>query len=170
MIPTINKECSNFLNLSKGNYLIKYLKSEGEGLRKVKVRRKKWNSEFVEVFNSAFPEYNEILQRSIITSHEPNISDGEAFYIFPIDGFKFLYNPNVKDIVKTYKEIFLKLKLIFSDESSTFMNDILKNGYMSDKLDYAINENSQIIIYNIPYYYALRKSLVDDYTKIIYDN
>lgn len=175
MIPTISEECSEFLTLSKGQPLTRFLKKEGNGLRRIKVRWKKsklWESEFIHTFNSSFPQYKDILHRSVLASKNPDVSemneDEEPFFIFPINNFKFCYNPNITNITKTYEKLYENLNDFFSEESVNIFHDLIRTGYVFSELDEGIEKNSQVIIYNIPYYYALRASLVPDYRDIIY--
>lgn len=175
MLPTLSKECSEYLNLSEGNPLIKNLPIHNDGFRKVKVRKKKnLNSEFIELFNEVFEDHEDLYQRAIFASpnviKSPVLDEVEPFYIFPIDGFKYMYAENVANTSDTYKEIFDKLMQNLQNEQGIeIFLDVLRFNYKKDNLAEGIKSGSEIIIYGVPYYYAIRKSIIDDYRKFFYD-
>jgi hypothetical protein len=170
MIPTISKECGQFLEESKMIPLIKMLPSKGETFRRVKVRKKDWDSTFISSFNKAFNTYKNLMQRSVISQNVlENIDGKEMFYIFPIDGYKFLYSPLVDNSKNHYESLFNKLSDCLKENSADMFVDIIRNQYVSENLGMALKNNYELIIYDIPYYYALRKSIVDDYKGLIYD-
>lgn len=175
MLPTLVKECNQFLQISDGNPLIKNLPIHNDGFRKVKVRKKKnIKEDFVELFNEVFEDHEDLYQRAIFASSNtvtPNITDQiEPFYIFPIDGFKFMYAENVSNTSDTYKEIFDKLmQNLDNTQGIELFSDVLRFNYKKDNLAQGIKTGAEIIIYGIPYYYAIRKSLIDDYKQFFYD-
>lgn len=170
MIPTISKECRQFLHESQGKHLIKMLPKGGEAFRRVKVRKKDWNSNFISSFNNAFNSYKDLMQRSVLASNQPEQIEGrEEFYIFPIDGYRFFYSPAVENTKNHYESLFNKLSECVKERSADIFVDVLKNQYVTDNIEIALSNNYELIIYDIPYYFALRKSLVDDYKTMIYD-
>lgn len=170
--PTIKRECSIFLHESNNKPLIKNLSIRNDGFKKIKVRKKKKQDIFIEAFNIAFPEHKNIFQRSIFANGDnasipPTNSDIEPFYIFPIDGYKFMYNIQVKNSSLEYKEsIDNILKNINENAAIEIFSDIIRKNYNNNDLEHGINSDAEIIIYGIPYYYAIRKSLVDHYVKL----
>jgi hypothetical protein len=175
MLPTLSKECSEYLNLSQGCPLLKNLPIHNDGFRKVKVRKKKnLNSNFIELFNEVFEDHDDLYQRAVFASSNILVPDPienvEPFYIFPIDGFKFVYAENVSNTSNTYKEMFDKLMQNLDNEQGIeIFLDVLRFNYKKDDLVHGIKSGSEIIIYGIPYYYAIRKSIIDDYRKFFYD-
>lgn len=172
MIPTLVDECSEFLIESKGKFLLKNLPKTYEGFKKIKVRKKKnLKNAFAPSFNHTFNSYNDLLNRAIfVNSLEPENNDKEPFYIFPINGYRFMYNTQVNNIKLEYEDFFSKLNSwLNEDDSKKVFSDIIKNHFISDNLDYAIRSKCEILFYGINYYYAIRKSLIDDYKKFIYD-
>lgn len=173
MLPTLINECSQFLTSSYGLPLQKNLPIHSDGFRKVKVRKKKkLNSDFIELFNEVFEDHEDLYQRAIFASSvTPNPIDTlEPFYIFPIDGFKFVYAENVSNTSDTYKEVFDKLmRNLDNVQGIEIFLDVLRFNYKKDDLRLGIESGSEIIIYGIPYYYAIRKSIIDDYRKFFYD-
>ena len=170
MIPTITKECGQFLEESRRKALIKMLPTEGIGFRRVKVRKKDWDSSFISSFNNAFNDYKNLMQRCVLASSEPEeIVGREPFYIFPVDGYQYLYSPAVESAKNHYEGLFHKISDCVKEHSVDLFMDILQSEYVSDNIEIALEHNYEIILYDIPYYYAVRKSIVDDYKTLIYD-
>ena len=169
----ILEECSDFLSENGSNPLVKTLKKDTRHLRKVKVRTKRKNEPFIKTFNKAFDDsFHNIYGRSIFCNgnHTKKINENmELVYVFPINGFKFLFNPNVEyhmEYDKTFKEIKGKLS---STDIKNIMVDMIEYSYSSCK--YTLKEASfsgkEVIIYNIPYYYAVRVDRHPDYERFL---
>lgn len=172
MLPTIEKECSQFLEQSFGYPLLKNLPSNTDGFRKVKVRKRNQTGMIYNLFDSTFKEdYSQILQRCVFAYGEQGLElpseDTEPFYIFPIDGYKFMYAENVISTTDNYKNVLDLLLETIGDTAIETLQDVLKYQYKHDKLYEALTEQSEIIIYNIPYFYAIRKTLVDNYYEFL---
>lgn len=168
MLPTLAQECSEFLNLSKGFPLIKNLPKSYNGFAKVKIRnKKKIPFNFSNDFNSAFPEYKNLLNRCLLIS-QINSPDTEPFYIFPIDGFKFIYNPQISFLISHYTEMYKKLNEFVKDGAEKVFIDLIRTNFVDTRLDEAIKNKNEIIFYNISYYYAIRVDIVDDYKQFVY--
>ena len=174
MLPTLAYECSEFLMESGGKPLLKNLPKFRDGFIKVKVRHQRNSDPFIENFNTALAgEQSRLLQRSVLAhgessfvpSKDPNL---EPFYIFPIDGFKYMYNPSAASAME-YKDTFDKLISNIGDSAPEIFQKLLKYDYVFDKLSEGIAGGSEIIFYGIPYYFALRKSIIDDY-KLFYES
>lgn len=175
MIPTLEKECKQYLIASQGNPLLKYLPSHADGFRKVKVRKKKQQDNYIQSFNNAFfNEHEDLALRSIYANGLTSFDDSantiaEPFYIFPIDGYKFMYSSEVSSSSLHYKETFEKLLEKIGNNGVNIFIDLLKYNYTFENLENGIKTGAEIIIYNIPYYYAIRKSLVENYHSFIYE-
>lgn len=162
MIPTLREECFEFLNESNGNYLVKNLPKKYQGFARVKVRLGRTKNQFEENFNQAFESRKKRLHQSGIFAYpditwlEPQ-SEAEPFYIFPINGYQLIFNPVVKNSKNDYD---------FVDDmhiSQQIITDQLQISYQSGTLLEAMEHKCEIIIYGIPYYYAIRATLIDDY-------
>lgn len=151
--------------------MIKALPKHADGFRKVKVRKKKVKDLFEEQFNkSFFTEFNEIRNRAVfVNGTQPVSSDTELFYVFPINGYRFMYSPTVHDSTELYKDTFDKLIRSVGDTGMDIFKEMLQLSYTYEDLQYGINQGCEVIIYDIPYYYAIRTSLVDDYRKWFYN-
>lgn len=176
MTPTLIKECIEFLNLSNGQPLLKNLPVHRDGFRKVKVRKKKNENQFIKSFNEAFWTENEdLIQRSVFANgltsfNEVNDSVVEPFYVFPINGFKYMYSMEVRSSSLQYKETFDDLLETIGYESGVrLFTEVLKYDYLFSDLETGIASGAEIIIYDIPYYYAIRKSLIADYKAFVYN-
>jgi len=172
------ERCSEFLEESGGQPLLKNLPSEYGDFHKVKVRLRKSHkedtSDFMDTFNEAFEDQlHNLRQRAVFAngpvSFESADSDElEPFYIFPIDGFQYMYSKEVEDSSEDYKAVFDAIFEQFgSDKGNEVITDLLKFTYTSARLDEGIESGSEIIIYNIPYFYAIRASTVDDYSTLL---
>lgn len=169
----IIRKCSDFLKESNGNPLIKILPKQGPDQRKVKVRKRKSDSLFDTFFNSVFIEHPDLRQRCVFTSGTKALSsynenqDMDIFYIFPINGYNFLYSPAVMDSYIQYNEILEKFINVMDQEHAieTF-SEVLKYEYTSTNLAHGIELGCEIILYGIPYYYAIRKSSVISYSTL----
>lgn len=162
MIPTIAKECSRFITESNGRYLVKNLPRNYLGFSKVKVRFKKQTTDFIESFNEAFKsKSHDLHQRAIFTYSDiealDNDPDAEPFFVFPTDNYKIIFNPLVENSQNDY-ESYEKLSI-----QSDMVTDQLKLSYNSGSLMEAMEARCEIVIYGIPYYYAIRSSLIEDY-------
>lgn len=169
------RECSNFLVESKGNPLIKYLPKNGPDQRKIKVRKGKKPSTFDNLFNNVFIDHPNLRQRCVFCNGVSGISKLEqsedesldCFYIFPVDGFEFIYSPIVFDSSIQYKDTLQKFIEVMGecDAIETF-SEVLKYDYTSSDLIEGIQTGCEIIVYSIPYYYAIRKSSVQNYSTL----
>lgn len=166
MLPTIKEECGLFLVESAGKPLLKSLPRNSDGYRRVKVRKKKSKDTFVETFNETFfMEYTDIRNRAVFVNGTQVEDDGhELFYIFPVDGYSFMYNPEVSDSSESYKKAFHTLIESNTEDGVEIFKDLLQYSYQYDDLPRAIDRGCEIIIYDISHYFAIRKTLIDNYT------
>lgn len=168
-IQLIKTGCSQFLKESQGQPLFKNLSVKYMDFDKVKVRKRKGEAgEFTETFNEAFEfQHPGIRQRAIFTnggsSFEPIFNEElEPFYMFPIDGYKFMYSKEVENSGQEYKQVFETLFEQFGEEKgNAVLTDLLRFTYTSTALNEGIESGSEIIIYGIPYFYAIRTSMFE---------
>lgn len=163
MLPTIVNECSQFLTESDGNYIIKNLPRTHQGFAKIKVRLGKRKTKFTESFNRAFETTKHDLHHRAIFAYTNDSllqedSNLEPFFIFPINGYEFIYNPMVCNSSEDYSKI---------NMSSDLITDLLKLSYQTGTLSEALQFKCEIVFYGIPYYYAIRQSLIEDYHNFI---
>lgn len=172
-IATIRARCDQYLRESAHLPLYKLLPKAYDDFQRVKVRQQKKTDVITEAFNAAFDgDFNNIRQRAVFTTPAlPQATDShEPFYIFPTNGFKFLYSKEVKDSSSDYKRVIDTLfeRLDNNDKAIEIVTDLLKLTYNREHLLEGIMSESEIIIYGIPQYYALRVSSVAPYGKIFH--
>ncbi len=173
-LELIKKQCGLFIDESNGLPIMKNLPQTYKDFQKVKVRKRKHTNIFSNTFNGAFKdELNDLRERAIfvngLSTFEENKEDEvEPFYIFPINGFKFLYSKEVKNSTKNYKQVFESIFCQMGEESGKeVLTDLLRFTYVSENFSAGIATGAEIILYGIPFYYALRQSHVDNYDKLL---
>jgi len=172
-LSIIAERCTDFIELSEGNPILKNLSNSYGDFHKIKVRKRK-GDKFTKMFNEAFTqELENLRERSIfangnLTFKESDNPDLEPFYIFPIDGFQYMYSKEVENSSTNYKNAFdAILEQLGKEEGKNIITELLKFNYTSDNLVEGIQSGSEIIIYNIPYFYGIKKETVDDYSQLI---
>lgn len=170
-LGTIKSACEQFLKESALLPLYKLLPRTYNDFHRVKVRQQKRNDNITEAFNNAFgTQFSNIRQRAIFAS--PMISEAteehEPFYVFPINGYRFLYSKEVYNSSANYQQVIETLFQQFEDSNKTLevVTDILKYTYVRENLAEGISADAEIIFYGIPYFYALRVSAVPPYGKL----
>lgn len=170
---TLRSNCSQFIQESAGLPLYRNLPSTYAAVQRVKVRAKKRPSVVGEALNRAFEDsYQNISQRAIF-AHPSFLAeqdyDSEPYYVFPINGYKFIYSKEVSESTSGYQEVMSTLIEQLKDEQTAndLVSDLLKFTYTSRNLSEGINSGCEIILYGIPYYYAVRCSAYPDYARII---
>ena len=169
---SIRTSCSQFIDESAGLPLFRQLPISYADVHRVKVRAKKRSSVVGEAFNKAFEQnYTNISQRAVFATPSKQYSDPthEPFYIFPINGFRFIYSKEVSESTSGYQQVMNTIVEQLKDEqaASKLVSDLLKFSYTSVNLYEGINSNCEIILYGIPYYYAVRCSAYPEYQQII---
>ena len=177
-LEIIAERCQEFIRESEGQPLLKNLPEDYGDFYKVKVRKRKQRKQdpkhFAEMFNKAFEdEMQDLRERSVfangeLTFKENGDTEQEAFYIFPVDGYEFMYSKEVENSSVSYKNAFNSLtEKLGTEEGENIISELLKFTYTSENLVEGINSGAEIIIYNIPYFYAIRKETVDNYQNLI---
>lgn len=167
LIETIRDECSQFIYQSDGFPLLKNLPKSYNDFYRVKVRKRKGDSVSTH-FNEAF-DYHQLRQRAVFANGFESLEEASEndtpFYIFPINGYRFTYQNNVQNSNDDYKKSFNSILESLGDEKGgEVISDMLQFSYVdNENLAEGIKNGAEIIIYNIPYFYALRDSIVDNY-------
>lgn len=174
-IEILGTRCAQFFCEADNQPLLKNLSVNYGDLHKVKVRKRKAEqTEFADTFNEAFElQHPGLRQRAIFangkSSFQPIVNDSiEPFYVFPVDGYKFIYSREVQNSGHEYKHIFETLFEQFGEEKGNAVaTDLLRFTYTSKSLCEGIETGCEIIIYGIPYFYAVRVSSVTDYDDLL---
>lgn len=171
ILSTINKRCSDFIQESQNEPVYKNLPSTYNDVHRVKIRLKNNANEVDDQFNAAF-SYYKLRQRAIFASGTVDNLTGheglESFYIFPIDGYKFMYNPAVLNSTEELGDVFDSISERISPSAvGGVIQDMLEISYTHVNLLDGINSGVEILFYNIPYYYAVRATT--QYQKLLQD-
>lgn len=172
----IAESCHQFFTESGGFPMVKLLPTEYQNFQKVKIRKRKNESSFANSFNDAFEhEMHQLRERSLFANGEVFLESKtiidvtvEPFYVFPIDGYDFIYNKGVtnssENYAETFNEIFNQLGESSADKVFT---ELMKFSYTSSNLQEGLESGAEIITYGIPYYYTIRKSVIEDYNNLL---
>lgn len=171
----LKTNCTQFIRESQGQPLFKNLSVSYNDFDKIKVRKRKGESgDFTQTFNEAFEtQHPGLRQRAIFANGGPTfqpIFDGvvEPFYVFPIDGYKFMYSREVENSGQEYKQVFDTLFEEFGEQKGNeVLTDLLKFTYTSVNLNEGIVSGSEIIIYGIPYFYAIKANSTENYQDLL---
>lgn len=170
----IGRKCSQFIEESNDFPLVKHLPITYTDIQKVKIRHKHNKSEISETINKAFEQnFRNLCQRAVFCNGESLLeeyADLEPFYVFPINGYHYVYCTEVQSSSSQYKETFDALLEKFGNnknETINIMSDLLKYTYKNTNLSEGIESGAEIIIYNIPCYYAIRASLTENYFDLL---
>ena len=172
-LAQLRVKCSDFIRESEGLPVLKSLPTNYNDLHKVKIRIKKSVKQFDQTFNQAFEgKTKNLRQRAIFANGVPSfqLNEGmEAFYVFPINGYKFMYSHEVQSSDDDYQHVFGSLFEHFNDQNtaSKIITDILRYTYTNKNLSEGIDSGAEIVLYGIPYYYAVRTSVVENYEDLL---
>lgn len=171
-VQQIRLECSQFLHEAAAMPLLKALPSTYNNCHKVKVRLQKRRDQVTDVFERAFGgDFVNLRQRAVFAyPSPPSVTEGsDLFYVFPVNGFKYLYSKEVQNSSSDYRRVIDTLVEQFDDttRASEVVADLLKYTYSSNALREGIDAGSEIILYGIPYYYAIRTSACSDYQSLL---
>ncbi len=153
----IKHTCQQFLNESCGIPMLKNLPSSYGNIKKVKARYKN-QQPIGQLINDAFDEC--IFERAVMCNGpnsftpilDERVSDYDIYYVLPPDGFKYIYNTVISDVATAS----------FPDVHDTdVITDLLRLSYNDNNLEEGLASHAQIIIYDIPYFYCIKSSIID---------
>lgn len=172
----IADRCCHFIDESDGFPLLKNLPVSYGDFHKVKVRQRKGDDNLSETFNEAFEdEHYNLRQRAVFANGpvsfepcDPEQDQLEPFFIFPVNNYRFMYSKEVENSGTDYKQVFDVLYEHFgTDKGNEVATDLLKFAYTQSNLAEGIESGAEIILYNIPFFYAIRTSTIDDYNELL---
>ncbi len=171
----IHESCQQFIGESAGNPMVKLLPWGTDNIKKVKIRKRKNSTTFSNSFNEAFAnEMYELRERSLFANGIDFLKDNnsqpkvEPFYVFPINGYDYIYSKETTDSYEKYSTAFdTILEELGGRSAEQIFADLLKFSYTSENLDEGLQSGAEIIMYGIPYYYAIKKSTVSNYQDIL---
>ncbi len=172
----IGENCHQFFMESGGLPMVKLLPTEYQNFQKVKIRKRKNKSSFASSFNEAFEhEMHQLRERSLFANGEVFLKSRtiieqtvEPFYVFPIDGYDFIYNKGVTNSSENYAETFNEIfNQLGENSADKVFAELMKFSYTSSNLQEGLASGAEIITYGIPYYYTIRKSTIEDYNNLL---
>lgn len=172
----IRHECSQYLQEVSYRHVIRDLPRTYDDVHRVKIRQKRSQDTITQVFNEAFSNIHHMRQRSLITHTQalPCTDTHEPFYVFPVNGYNFMYSKEVSNSTADYKHL---IDVVFEqftqeDDAAAIVADVVKHSYTNHSIVEGIDAGAEIIFYNIPYYYAIRCSkypIYEQLTPYLYD-
>lgn len=157
-IDLIRESCGDFLSQSQDLPLYKSI-NQYTPFVKLKARIRKQNNAFSTVFNETF-NMSKLRQRAIYAHGQTTEEQSSQFYLFPTNGFKFLYNPQVTDS-SIYERVYKQT----SDEQ--LVSQLLIENYHDTDLPTAIESGSEILFFNTPFCYAVNTQSVACYNELL---
>jgi hypothetical protein len=157
MLYTLATECATFFQQAGTLPLVKNV-APRDAFRKIKIRHKQISSEKAAI-NTAFDQ--SIVQRSLIACGIDSyqlppremILSQRMHYVFPLDGFKFIYNPHIRN----EKDIGIQGNI----NDTELAEDVVRFSFADSDLAFGIECGAQVMIYDIPAYYAVDASEYD---------
>lgn len=153
----LKTQCSQFITESGGLPVYKTI-NKTEQFVKVKARLRKGHSQFSDTFNKAFEHTSNLRQRAIF-AHGQQMAESNQYYLFPTNGFKYLYNPQI-DNSTIYEGVLPSL----NDDMFT---ELLKQNYTDTMLSEGIESGSELLFHNVPFCYAINTGIVDSYSELL---
>jgi hypothetical protein len=155
----LRNSCSEYLHESKGLPIFKQIPAGiTDSIARIKVRHKS------NPINKYFGE--SVLQSSnggktIIESRSSPYPAGQNFWMFPINGYRYLYSPEVQDYRSSIKHILEQT----SDQD--IIREMVQEMHISTNLVEGIASATEILWYGISSYYAVDCSSFMDYNELL---
>lgn len=161
-------ECSTFLRTNSGP-LFKMLPSAYGDVRRVKVRKRKPKSASDLILDEAFSTtFAGLSQRSVyVHTRSPTTAPPgqELYYVVPIDGYQAVFHP---EVISLKEHLNVTANVILSnfkdeDRAAEILVELAQNTISANGLCEATMLGVDALVYNIPYYYAVRCAAYPDY-------
>lgn len=168
MISDIRSSCGEFLKESGGKPLFKPLPKEYGASKRVKVRKRRTKDKFYDTFNKIMGE-EDLRERSLFaytsldSAYRAIQSNEEIYYVFPIDGYKFVYNTAVENSEDNLRRIF---DILNESARGEILPSLLKSTYSRHNLDKAFFNGTEILFYDIKCFFAVRCEIVKSYSDL----
>jgi len=164
----LHEECSSFFTMANNHPLYKNLPLTCGNFSKVKVRLKKKLSPqpITGVINTAFKDqYARFRERAVFTQSDKNIvtlsEDQALYYVFPVNGFKFLYNPTIQNTEHQYTVLLKYLSAQYNNEAQAIDTtiDVMSYTYTNSLLHEGMEHHAEIILFNMSHYYCVKATI-----------
>lgn len=168
----IKDSCSQFITESKGIPTFKMLSDTYEDFSKVKIRHKKHETLASHSLDSAVDAkvYNRAMftyGNNILTSNQ---TDKQMYYVFPSNGYSYLYSTSVVQsdlaIRTMFFDLFEKMAPNSSNQITNLVSDLLKFTYVDSNLCEGLSLGNEILFYNISCFYVVKQSSYVDYNEL----
>lgn len=161
LLQQVKDNCQCFIAEFGNSPLYRAFNRQNPDIFRVKVRhRKPTDSVWEQCFNTYFSEqFTDIRKRAVFAypTPPPETESFEPYFIFPIDGYSFTYSPTVHDSHLQYEELFAFMNKNFEhDTARKLFIDNLEHSYKNDSPQLAIESNSEILLFGISHYFAIR--------------
>lgn len=169
----IRLECSSFINESANMPIFKNIQTASDPIApnvfKIKVRHKKTENNVIhQAYNTAFT--TNIREKAVFTYSNVALCEqtSDLCYVFPKDGYKFLYSKEISHSNEEYKDVLDTLiESVDIDKAYTIITDMLKFTYTSTNLKEGIQSESEILFYHLPYFYAVSVNRYPNFPELI---
>lgn len=159
----IMKECSSYLNQYEGPPFIKWIPNSAADDRtilKIKLRHRKNHSTFDDYFNYALSKKG-LRQKALFIKNDPE-NNSSPYFIIPPNGYQTLYSSMVHDSKELEEKLFKPLLTLNCVETiKSLFKEVLELHYTDTDPSQAIVQNREVILYNVPYVYAIKQGQAD---------
>lgn len=155
----IRNGCSEFLRESQGYPVYKQLSSTHGTFARIKVRHKP-NPIIEQYFFAEVLNHTKGGKALVETTSQPT-HQNHAYWIFPTDGYKYLFNPAIKDYKSSIKNI------IEQTSDDQIISELVADQYKSTDLIEALQTDTEILWFKISHFYAVDCSLFQDYSELL---
>lgn len=164
-LEKITEHCSDFLEQCSVPLYVN-LRDVYPQVARVKVRKINRSPLLKEAMDSAFPDYYNISQRCVFARTTLQTAPNRIpYYIFPINGYQYLYNKQVAEHNNVISDLLGTLDETLVPQVAS---ELMQATYCSDSIEEAAAYQSEVIIYGIPKFYAVRVNN-NSYDKLMRD-
>lgn len=143
VLDQISVHCSHYLHAKVS--LFKQLPTSTTLAQKIKLRHRRPDA-FHQNFNEAL-DVNKLYERSLTcyTTTARDLQEGfDWFAIYPPNGFQYFYNPACGDLNQ------------LRDVDPTLLKQVVDIGFISEQLQSHVHLDPEVILFNMPAYYAIK--------------
>lgn len=169
----ISQECSQFLKEAAERPLYKSIKTSSPpiapNLYKIKVRHKKpAEPTLTELYSVAFTP--KLREKALYAYSDKTVCEDQnsLCYIFPVNGYHYLYSKEVSKSSDEYKQVIDTLiQSVEPSKAYDIVTEMLKFTYNNSALVEGIESDAEIMFYNVPYFYAVEANAFTTYSQVL---
>jgi len=166
----VQDECSRFVEESQGLPLYKNLPVAYSDIHRVKMRKRRHNGSGTIPAEVLDKTRKNLLRQGLFAYGAPIAAneDVEPFYVFPVNGYQFMFCPEIRRLSEDCHVILSAISGAMNDKQGTdLMQDVIDFSYQRHDLIEGIRSGAEIIFYSIPNYYAFRVSAFNNYKDLL---